>query len=61
MKHLTPDQLDRLAMNLPAWQTAIDRLINRIEVEHHDEEEAFKADMQRGLRLARYTKEAKRA
>ena len=60
MKHLTPDQLNRLDMNLPAWQTAIDRLISRIEVEHH-EEEAFKADMKRGLRLARYTKEANRA
>jgi hypothetical protein len=61
MKHLTPDQLNRLAMNLPAWQTAIDRLIQRIEVEHHDEEEAFKRDMKRGLRLAKYERTAERA
>ena len=54
MRTLTPEQLDDLALNLPAWHAAMDRLLHRIEVEHHDEQEAFKKDMNRGLRLAKY-------
>lgn len=54
----TPEQLDRLAMDLGAWHTAMDRLIQRVE---REEEEDFKADMKHHLRLTQCERTAKRA